>query len=126
METNSTYARTEAPKHSDFIAHDCARCGHEELAHPVWIAERGSNNPRPYGTGCAAHLLGISEAALLANIAAEEIASNPRIANLQSWYNIVRPGRFTAKLARDTAKRYRYDTGTVERAYRIWKAVQAA
>jgi hypothetical protein len=118
--------RVDAPARSSMTAHTCARCGHEELARPVWLAERGSNNTAPYGTGCAAHLLGIDETALLAEIAAEEIAADERIARLQGWFNIARPGRYTVKFANMTADRYRYPLAVIERAYRIWKAVGAA
>lgn len=118
--------RANAPKLSGMYAHDCALCGHEELKRTVWLTEAGTNNPRPYGTGCAAKLLGETETALLAALAAEDIAGDPRLEDLQGWFNITRPGRYTPKFEAQTAKRYRYEAHVVEHAYRCWQAIRRA
>jgi hypothetical protein len=43
------------PKLSQFHAHTCARCGHEELKDPVWL--EGDGVIAAYGSGCATILL---------------------------------------------------------------------
>lgn len=48
----SGYRLTAPPALSAFVEMDCALCGHESLAHPVWLL--GPAGVIAAGTGCAA------------------------------------------------------------------------
>lgn len=120
------YVRRDAPRGSSMQATTCARCGHEELERPVWLGVEGSSTVAPYGTGCAAVLLGVKQPALEAELAAEELEAMPKGREMRSWFGVTKPGRWTPKIAAETAKRHRVDTATAERAYRLWKTAQRA
>src|SRR5688572_30018954 len=59
METS--YRIAPAPKFAGMKAWDCSRCGRQEVK-PVFLAPEGSVEALPFGTGCAAKMLGRPDA----------------------------------------------------------------
>lgn len=51
----TTYRITPAPRYAGMMSFDCARCGRVEVK-PVFLD--GGEGSAPYGTGCAARMLG--------------------------------------------------------------------
>lgn len=98
--TATTYHRVDAPRYASMIEHDCAECGHEALARPVFLATPAGATIA-VGTGCAAKLLGVKVTTLAADLAADEIialaADNCQAR--QAWYDllITLPARITPK-----------------------------
>lgn len=56
--TTTTYRIAPAPKFAQFSSWDCSRCGRSEVK-PVFLS--GPDGIAPYGTGCAAKLLGYAK-----------------------------------------------------------------
>lgn len=101
-----TATRVDAPKGAGLQIHDCAICGHEELAHPVWLRDNATGHVFPAGTGCAAKALGRSIADLEADIAAERLAAAPdQVRRAYGWFALCLPGRVTPAFIKDAAAR---------------------
>lgn len=60
----SDYRVASPPRFAGLRAHDCARCGREEVK-PVFLAD--PDGTHAYGSGCAARLLGYSSVARVRN-----------------------------------------------------------
>jgi hypothetical protein len=100
----NTYCIAPAPKLASQYEWDCALCGHETLARPVFLAGP-AGNVFAAGTGCAAKALGLDAAAFAADIAAVEVrdtlAARPALENAWSMFLVCLPGRVTAKFTAD-------------------------
>lgn len=57
MATGTEYRLIDAPRSAFGKEHDCARCPAESLKRPVWL--NGPAGAQPFGTRCAAILLGL-------------------------------------------------------------------
>lgn len=68
METKGRYTPTNRPAGAAFTAFDCVECGHPELAAPVFLLDHQTGLVSPYGTGCAAELLGLPKSATRATL----------------------------------------------------------
>jgi hypothetical protein len=124
MNTATTYTICEAPKFAGFRIWNCAECGHEELARPVFLAINGQTIS--VGTGCAAKLTGRPAAEFDADLAIArlgEIAANSENARqIWGWLRITLPGRITPKYIAETVARYR-DAELVDTICGLYKVI---
>lgn len=122
----SEYRRVDAPRGAEFQAHDCHRCGHPDLEQPVWLASP-TGSPTPFGTDCAAILLGIPRLELEAELAAvdleELLAREPRAAAGWELFVLCLPSRVSRAFLADVRDRMGATVGPtvlrdLERIYR--------